>query len=404
MKINNKFVYVKNRKTFEDLIQTIPKGLNPIVFIEDTREIWTNNTYFSMNDPDVFITEDSGSVNINIGQNKINLSTFGDSLSIRKGVGEKIIISSTALTKINTEAPLEWDLVNKKLIHQDSEVVAGTYGSTSNQPNASSFTIPYYVVDSKGHLTNSGTSTVQIRDYVEQLKPGNEDIDRNIILSQNKVNDDTETGPVRKANGLTYNDSSKKLKVEGGIDSNGDIIIKEGNLEVKKGVIIGDLQGDISGSAIPKIHLSDDPKFGGASKDVYGHVVLVDEFKGVPVPSSDNKDLTNIGVVASAASPYLVYTEINKVKEEIKKLPNIGEIVTDNGSVEIIEANQKINIKGVNGINISINEQDELIFKGINVSAYRENEMTVKLLDQLNLTTDFEIDDKNNLSLRWTNI
>ena len=41
MEITSKFVYIKKNSTFESLKETIPKNLNPIVFIEDSKEIWT---------------------------------------------------------------------------------------------------------------------------------------------------------------------------------------------------------------------------------------------------------------------------------------------------------------------------------------------------------------------------
>ncbi|MGL4373880.1 MAG: hypothetical protein ACRCS6_08875 [Turicibacter sp.] len=400
MKINNKFVYVKSRSIFEGLISSIPEGLDPIVFIEDTREVWTCGTYFSMNDPDVFITESGGSVNFNIGQKAINISTSGESLSIKKGTGDKIIISSTALTKINTDFPLSWDNITKKLSHSNSGVSEGTYGPTTNIPNASIFSIPYYSVNSSGHIIEAGTKNVEIRDYVEQLRPTTQAVERDVLLSYNESNNESDKAQVRKANGLKFNDATQVLSVEGGIKAKGNVEITDGDLKVVGGVIIGNLQGDISGSAIPKIHLSDKPEYGGASKEMYGHVILQDEFKGIPAQSSNNTNNANADVVAVAASPYLVYNEIEKAKEHANNLPNIGVIAGSTGSIAITESNQHIQIVGSNGITVSA-ANNVLTVKGVKITGHQENENKVSVINNLNFTKDFQLDDDNNLSLRW---
>ena len=69
--------------------------------------MWTCGTYFSIGYPSIEISEISGSVKVEIGNSFFLMSTAGDSLSIRKGDGNRIIISSNALTSVNTEAPLE---------------------------------------------------------------------------------------------------------------------------------------------------------------------------------------------------------------------------------------------------------------------------------------------------------
>ncbi len=400
MKINNKFVYVKSRSIFESLIDSIPNGLDPIVFIEDSREVWTCGTYFSMNDPDVFITEASGSVNLNIGKKEINISTSGESLSIRKGIGDKIIINSTALTKVNTDLPLKWDNINRRLSHSESGVVEGVYGPTTNIPNASIFSIPYYIVNNTGHVVEAGTKNIEIRDYVEQVRPSDQAVDRDVLLSYNESNNQTDKSQVRKANGLKYNDGTKVLSVEGGINTQGTINIKDGDLKVVGGVIIGNVQGDVSGSAIPKIHLSEKPEYGGASKEMYGHVILQDEFLGVPAPSISNTNNSNADVIAIAASPYLVYNEIEKVKEYSDSRPSIGVVATPIGSISITEKNQQVSFIGSNGINVSA-EGNTVFIKGIRITAHQENENKVSIIDNLNFTKDFQIDDENNVSLRW---
>ena len=80
--------------------------------------------------------------------------------------------------------------------------------------------------------------------------------------------------------------------------------------------IIGKLQGEVTGTATPKIHLSENADYGGASKELYGHVKLVDTMPETPEPSSDNTDKNNTTVPGLAASPYLVfnYVKASKIK------------------------------------------------------------------------------------------
>jgi hypothetical protein len=63
-----------------------------------------------------------------------------------------------------------------------------------------------------------------------------------------------------------------KVEVTGGDES----LKVKGNLVVEQGTIIGKLQGEVTGTATPKIHLSENPDYGGASTELYGHVKLVD--------------------------------------------------------------------------------------------------------------------------------
>ena len=145
MDITSKFIYAKTREAFERELPNIPQGLNPIVFIEDTKEMWTLGTYFSIGYPNFVITETGGVVNVAIGNSSFYLATSGDSLSIRKGTDNRIILTSTALTRVDTALPLEWDSATKKLLHSTSGVTSGTYGQTSNVENASIFSIPYFI-------------------------------------------------------------------------------------------------------------------------------------------------------------------------------------------------------------------------------------------------------------------
>ena len=203
MDIKSKFIYAKTRAAFEEQIPNIPVNLNPIVFIEDTKEMWTMGTYFSIGIPSIQISEISGAIKIELSNSWFTLETSGSSLSIRKGTNNNIIISSTALTKVDTEYPLEWDIVNKKLLHSTSGVTIGNYGQSSNSENASIINIPYISVNSTGHITNISTKVVSIRDYVEQLAPNALLDDRNVLLSYNESNLNNDTAQVRKARGLT---------------------------------------------------------------------------------------------------------------------------------------------------------------------------------------------------------
>lgn len=363
MNINSKFIYLKRRTSFDDIKNLIPEGLNPIIFIEDTSQLYTCGTFFNLGYPDVKVSEISGQIKVDIGQENFYLSTTGESLSIRKGEGNKIIINSSALTKVDTNLPLEWDEINKKLLHTESGVTAGEYGQSLDIVNASIITIPNITVNKFGHITSASVSTVQIRDYVEQIAPnGNLNVERNILESYNEASNITNSAQVRKTNGLTFNDSTKKLSVEGGINSKGTIAVNGGDLIVENGVIKGTLEGDVSGSATPKIHLSEKPEYGGASKDLYGHVILEDNLNGVkPEPSSDNTNPMNQGVVAKAASPLMVWNALEEAKS-----------YTDE--------------------------------KGIIINAEKQDGTTIQVSKNLNFNDDFVIDENNNLSLKWIEI
>ena len=171
MNINSKFIYAKTRAAFERELPNIPINLNPIVFIEDTREMWTMGTFFTIGYPAIVVSEKDGIVKVEVGQTNFTVTTSGESLSIRKGTGNSIIISSNALTKVDAEVPLEWDSLNKKLLHSVSNVTAGLYGQTTSDENASILNIPSFTVNKYGHVINAETKTVVIRDYVEQLAP-----------------------------------------------------------------------------------------------------------------------------------------------------------------------------------------------------------------------------------------
>ena len=305
MTITNKIVYVKHRATFESLISTIPTNLKPIVFIEDSRELWTCGTYFSIGYPKLVVSESSSSIIVTLGDSSFSITATGSGISVRKGSGNTVVINCSALTEIKTDTPLQW--IDSKLIHMTSGVIPGNYGETSDETNANTLVIPNLIVNSTGHITLANNRTVIIRDYVEQIGPTSTSVNRNVLLSYNQANAGDETSQVRKANGLLFNDSTKKLSVEGGITTNGDTTINA-NLNVNNGYIYGDVHGDITGEATPRIHLSTNPNYGGSSTTLYGHVKLRDDLPvSAPDSTSTNTDINNKSVTAVAASPLMVW-------------------------------------------------------------------------------------------------
>ena len=306
MAINSKIVYIKKKETFNSLLSTIPTGLNPIVFIEDSRELWTCGTFFSIGYPELVVSESSGSILVTLGDSNFTLSTTGTGISVRKGTGNSIILNGTGLTKVDTADPLEW--TNNTLLHKISGVTAGIYGTTSDLTKVNSFSIPQITINDTGHITSAQNRTVTIRDYVEQVSPSLDSKERNVLLSYNESNSEDEVAITQKANGLTYNNSSQKLTSAGGVIANGGVVVNHGDLEVLDGYIVGNLKGDVTGVAVPKIHLSNKPEYGGASKALYGHVTLQDEIPTtIPQDSSDNTVVTNTEVNAVAASPKMVW-------------------------------------------------------------------------------------------------
>ena len=324
--ITSKFVSVKTKQLFESLISTIPQGLDPIVFIEDTKELWLRGTYFSAGIPSLDVSEQSGSIVVSLGNSSFNLSTAGDGLSVRKGAYNDIILTSTALSSINGVTPLKWDAVNKQLIHEDSGVDEGSYGQSNNLTKASTFTIPNITIDAKGHVTGVQNSTINIRDYVEQVYNASIEGEHDLLLSYNSSNTNTDTTQALKGRGVTYNNVTQKLTVAKGIQANGGVDIDGGDLTVTNGYIVGTLKGDVTGSAIPKIHLSTIPEYGGASTELYGHVKVQDALPVVAPPaSSDNTNINNAGVEAIAASPKMVWDAVQQMQTYVD---NHGIVVT----------------------------------------------------------------------------
>lgn len=333
--IDSKFAYIKKKASFEPLIPTIPTGLNPIVFIEDTKEMWTCGTYFSIGFPGIEISEVSGSVKVEIGNSFFLMSTAGESISIRKGDGNRIIISSNALNRVDTEHPLEWDATNRKLLHKASGAAPGSYGQSTNLGNASVFVVPNIMIDATGHVTYAESHNVEIRDYVEQLAPSSLMGERNILLSYNEASNSADTSPARKAHGLTFNDATQKVTVAGGMNSNGPVMVNHGDLSVLDGYIIGNLKGDVQGEATPKIHISLKPEYGGASTKTYGHVKLQDILNIKPNPSSDNENISDTNIVAAiAASPLMVWNAIQTAKDYADSILGSNNAMLYKGAIE----------------------------------------------------------------------
>ena len=405
MNITSKFIYALTRTAFEREIPNIPEDLKPIVFIENTKEIWINGTYFSAGYPSITINEISGSVKVQIGDAYFTIQTNGASLNVRKGTGNNIIFNSSALTFIDTEAPLEWKSDTKQLLHVLSGVLAGTYGQSSSLNNASTFDIPNLIVDSYGHINEITNKKIIIRDYVEQLKSTQIAANRNILLSYNEVNDTSDTAQVRKADGLTYNDESGNLSVKGGIKTGGEVTINNGNLNVIGGFIVGDLQGNVTGEATPKIHLSEQPEYGGASLYLYGHVIVQDNLGVIAPPlSSDNADPTSATVTRGvAASPRMVWDTKQSLLETINTKPNIKGFIVGEDKLEITKPNQEINIVGENGIDVSI-VNEGFVIKGINITGHNESNVEKTITNNLKLSKDFSVDSNNEMWIRWEEI
>ena len=284
------------------------------------------NIYTILNDLDsayqegysIKVSEDlDGAVTVSVGTHSFKIQTTGGGLSVRTQ-DNTIIFDSNALTSINTEAPLEWTK-DRKLIHQDSGVTQGTYGTDSDQTRASVIKIPNIVVDKKGHITNIEDKNVTIRDYVEQLKPDETDNkDKPVLIA---YSGDEQANPVRQADGMTYNSKSGDLKVKGTVDVGGGIRVNGGDLRIADGFkIYGEIYGDVTGTATPKIHSVKTTEYGAASTNLYGHVLISDELgESAPLPSNTNSDPNKAelpqGVQVVAASPLMVWNALEKAKK-----------------------------------------------------------------------------------------
>ena len=396
MAINSKIVYVKTKNNFESLKPTIPENLNPIVFIEDSKEVWVCGTYFNLKYPTLSVFEENSIVNISLDDSTIQLVPTGDGLSIRKGSGNRIIFNSLALSSILTETPLEWIASEKKLIHSLSKVTPDTYGPTAQIENASTFQVPYFSVDKYGHIQVSGTTNIGIRDYVEQKAPSAINQEKSLLISSN-VGLGVDTTTTEKAT-ATYNNVTETLSVPN-LNITNDVDVG-GDLEVK-GIIVGTLQGSVTGDATPKVHADTSPKFGGASLNLYGHVKLQDVFVGVPEPSSSNDNpnstTTERGV---AASPKLVWDTKVGLEQKINNKPGISAISGDVGVVAIDAPNKEIKLKGNNGVSVEIID-NEINIKGVQIYGFDSQEIKKTINNELTIGKDFITDDLNEVNIRW---
>lgn len=314
--MNSKFLYFTKRETFNTLREEFPSNLSPICFIEDTNEIWFNNHFFQAGHESIRVSEMNNIVNVSLSEDGFNIVPGSESISV-KSQGKNIIISCDALTRINTDDLLEWK--DGCLYHKPSGVDQGQYGPKVDLVGANSVPTFQMQVNTTGHITSIKEKTVIIRDYVEQRASDSTNRDRQLLLAERGETQD-DTNITRKAN-ATFNNVTGQLKVprmtiQG--DSNSNVlIIENGNIIVQNGVIEGKVKGEVEGTAIPKIHISDIPDYGGASLNTYGHVMLIDEIPNNPERSSSNTDKMNKNVVALAASPYAVHDYFQKHKMKV---------------------------------------------------------------------------------------
>ena len=401
--MESKIIYAKTKAAFQRELPNIPENLNPLVFIEDTREVWILGNYFSIGSPGVFVTDANDIITVEIGQSNFTMSASGDNITIRKGSGNNIIFSSSALSSINTESPLNWDSISKKLTHEKSDVTSGNYGETASSDNVSLITIPWFSVDAWGHIIKAENRNVKIRDYVEQISSSNLLGQYNLLIGYSD-NTNSETNPIRKALGLSFDPASKSLNIEGGLNAGGSSVIA-GDLTVVDGEIIGDVRGNVTGTATPKIHLSDRPEYGGASTNLYGHVKVQDELTSDPGPSSNNSDINSSSVSKGiAASPKMVWDVKQELLGGIDAASKIKRLEVNNNGIDASEFPSTLKVKTSNGLKGGIDPiTKELTFSAVEISGYDNNNNKIIIEDNLEFTTDFDTTN-NKVSLRWVNI
>ena len=405
MKLKSKFIYAKTLSAFEDALSDTKDEidkLSPIAFIEETRQIWINKTFFSIGSPNVVVSEKDNIIDVGIGDGGFKMSTSGSNLTIRKGTGNNIIFSSSALNSINTETPLEWDNTEKKLSHKISGVSAGNYGETSSSDNVSLVTVPWFSINKWGHITEVIDRNIKIRDYVEQIPSSGVQGNYNILIGNNP-NEISDTNITRKALGLTYDPHLQKLSIEGGILAGTSKI--SGDLTVEGGKIFGIVEGEIIGSATPKIHISDKPEYGGASTELYGHVKVQDTLNTPPPPSSDNIDPSSPNIHQGiAASPKMVWDVREELQNNIDKVPVIEEVRVNEDVVPFEDFNGILGISTEGGLTGGIDaESGEIILSSVSITGYTESNEKVGIKSSLEFTDDFEYKG-NRLSIRWQEI
>lgn len=400
--MESKIIYAKTKDAFQRELPNIPPELKPLVFIEDTKEVWIMGNYFSIGSPGIRILDTDNIITVEVGPSNFTMSTTGDNIVIRKGEGNNIIFSSSALTSIDTEYPLKWDTTIKKLTHEKTEITPGSYGETSSADNVSLITIPWFRVDDWGHLVEANNRNIKIRDYVEQQLSETVSGSFNVLIGHTE-NYSSETNPVRKARGLTFEPVSKKLTIEGGLNAGASHI--SGDLTVTEGEIIGDVRGNITGTATPKIHLSEDPEYGGASTQLYGHVKLQDELNTEPLPSSDNEDINSNTVIRGiAASPRMVWNVKQELLGGIDASVKIRTIEINDTSIDSENFPSTLKIKTSKGLKGGIDPlTKEISFSSVEISGYNEHNNKVIIEDSLEFTDDFEINQQK-VSLRWSEI
>lgn len=325
--MTSKFLYFTKREIFDALVNSIPSDLSPVCFIEDSNEIWFNGHFFQAGHESISIEEMNNTVTVSLSESYFNIIPGSSSISVR-AQDNSIIISSNALTKIDTDDILEWK--DNRLYHKESGIVIGTYGPTSNQTGANILSIPKITFNNSGHAVDAQTMNITIRDYVEQRNSDDQNLDRPLLLSE-RASDTSDTNITRKSNQASYNNQTQLLKV-GNLEVQGtqerSVVVKQGDLIVENGTIRGKLQGEVTGTATPKIHLSESGEYGGASKNLYGHVKLVDEITDEPAQSSNNTDKNSSNIVAEAASPYLVYNYVQANKFKVGGI-NANKVVVE---------------------------------------------------------------------------
>ena len=126
-----------------------------------------------------------------------------------------------------------------QLNHDPSGITAGTYGNNSQQTPSygGTFNIPYFTVDTQGHITNASITTVKIpesdnTDYKVRQTPINSNDNNNYrILLSNSANDISEDSVSKKNANLIYNPTENKLstgniKLTGELDVTGNVYLR----------------------------------------------------------------------------------------------------------------------------------------------------------------------------------
>lgn len=334
--MESKFLYFKKRRTFDSMVEQFPADLSPLCFIEDSNEIWFENHFFQAGHESLRIEEMNGTVIVSLSDTSFTLVPGSSSIQLR-AQDNAIVISSSALTKIDTDDQLEWR--ENKLYHKESGIQMGTYGPSASSSGVNILKIPKITFNNYGHATSAETLDITIRDYVEQRSADESDKDRQLLLSERDT-DTSDVNTTRKGRGITYNNYKQLLKT-GSLELTGSqsqsLVVKQGDLIVENGTIIGKLQGEVTGTATPKIHLSDKPEYGGASTNMFGHVKLVDEINGIPSPSSDNQNANASNIDGLAASPYLVYNYVQANKFKVGGIAANKQVVEVNNRLDFTD-------------------------------------------------------------------